>query len=334
MFGVLPVWAIDALACPSEGCWGPLRSFPDFDGVDDRVTFGRLGCRRCGAHYPVLAGIPILVPDPVAWMGALRESVLATLAEFNVLSPTGVALIGAFAARAGAQEPRRFEDDWVAAELDDEAVEPAEWRWSDIGDPEFQSFLSRGDPRSLHAELLDLAGPRRKGLILEVGCGAGGLSALLAGVSDHFILSDFSLRAVCTAGSRLERAGRTAVGVVLDAQSLPLIRNSARLIVAENLVDLLDSPDAFFTHAARVLTRRGRLLISTPDPDFEALPSADPVRHVMAQTGFLIEREALRRPWVRVHHDRYVEVYFVDVILACRGSVKKRNASSRRHRTR
>jgi uncharacterized protein len=46
----LPPWILDLLACPVD------RSAVQLDGSD-------LVCARCGRRYPVVSGVPRMIPD-------------------------------------------------------------------------------------------------------------------------------------------------------------------------------------------------------------------------------------------------------------------------------
>ncbi len=53
---------LDYLACPH--CWGPLLPTP-LEEEGEEITAGFLTCRECLQLYPILAGVPRLVPDAV-----------------------------------------------------------------------------------------------------------------------------------------------------------------------------------------------------------------------------------------------------------------------------
>ena len=255
-----------------------------------------------------------MLPDPYSWMAAYRESVIATLAEFGLLSSQGVRLIHGFAVGAGHVDSRRFGDDWVAAEIESDDANTWQHRWQEIDDPEFRSFLVRSGVNSLENRLLHMAGNKRPGSILEIGCGAGGMSPGLSARSDRFVVSDLSLRAVCFARQKVRASGQSCASVVLDAQTLPFSKGAMRLVVAQNVVDLLDDPRRFLYQTARVMTPRGLFLVSTPDPELETAFDCGNLRELMAKAGFVIEHEASFVPWIRFHDSRHVEVYFTDVL--------------------
>jgi len=267
--------------------------------------------------YPVLAGIPILLRDAASWMAAFRESIIATLAEFDLLSTEMVRFIDAFARKAGHVDFRRFSDDWVDWEAKEEGGSAIRDALPEFDDLEFRNFLTLGDRNSPTKTLLQMSGHKRSGTILEVGCGAGQMSCGLSGLSDRFVVSDYSLRAVCLARQKVSENGTFCVGLVLDATNLPFKAGKLRMIVAENLADLLHRPSRFIEHAKRALTPRGRFLLSTPDPDLESAPDPGDLRSLLQDAGFVIEEEMKRIPWIRFFHSRHLEIYFVDIFRAC-----------------
>ncbi len=103
--------------------------------------------------------------------------------------------------------------------------------------------------------------------VAEVGCGAGFMSALLAGLPGRprVVGGDRSAAAV--------RIARAAAGAHpnlrlcrVDARDLPYRDGSMDLVVCLDVVEHLDAPEAFFAEARRVLRPGGGLLFSTPNP--------------------------------------------------------------------
>ncbi len=270
------------LACPS--CSGPLASqrLPAGAGV--------LRCVDCGP-YPVLAGVPVLVPSPSAWCAAYHDAALAALASRQLATPPVVRVLEDFAAAAADEEPRRFGNDWTPEEARGEAPVP----------------LHAGEAGAVLSALREARGPRqwlaaRVGpdeALLEVGCGAGPLKRTLGRRRGVHVVMDLSLEAVLTA------AVKGVHGVVGDACALPFRDGAFTTVVAENVIDLLDEPHAFATHARRVAAR---LLLSTPDPSLgthldEALEA------LLSRQGLEVVARADGLPWTRTNSPRFVETY-------------------------
>ncbi len=282
---------IARLACVAGGCGGALRADP---------RRGLLRCRRCPAVYPVLAGVPILVPSPAEYLAGYRDAVLASLAEAGAATGPTVALVDAFAAAAGPREPLAFGDDWTAHEraprppaaTDDAAI--AAW------------LAAAPDP----AALIAAAVPARARVVVECGCGGNLLAARLAAPRRQVIVTDLSLRAVLRTV-----AATDAVGLVVDAEALPLAIGAVDAIVAANLIDLLAAPADFVAAAAGALTATGALVLATPDP---GLGADDPaaLADLLADAGLTTELRARGLPWLRAHSPRHYQLYFSDLVIA------------------
>jgi SAM-dependent methyltransferase len=269
---------------------------------------------------PLLEHVPLLVPDPAAWAATYRDAALATLAEHGLATASAVGAVTELARRHEPIEPCRFGDDWID-------VPPSIRLTGDI-DPRsagWERFLQEAEAPTL-AELLFSMLPRTfgsvgtvgsLGTVIELGPGAGDLAALLAPRAERLVLGDLSLRSVLRAEAA---AGLPAIGVVLDASALPFRDHVADLIVAANVIDLVDAPFELLLEAHRVLRPGAVLLLSTPDPQLGAV-SGDPtvLSELVCEAGFAVEALHDGIPWARVH-GRRTEVYSVQALLAVRGN--------------
>lgn len=255
-------------------------------------------CTGCDAPFPVFAGVPVLVPDPAGWCATYREATLAALAEADAIAPDVVDLLDAFAEVARPVEPRRFSDDWTLHEQS----------WPEPVVSSLTHLWAAARETSPDDVLLELLGDDR-GCVLEVGCGAGTLTARLADHCGEVVAGDLSLRAVLRA-----TRDRPVEGAVLEAEALPLAEASVDAVVAAHLVDLLDAPAAFLDEARRVLRPGGALVLSTPDPDL----GPEGIEGLVAAAGLQVEALRDGIPWLRVHGPRHVEVYGVRILRARR----------------
>ncbi len=298
-------WAFNVLACPR--CGAGLTGKPRKGS-----TSWVLRCGDCGP-YPVLAGVPILVPEPALWCATFHDAALSALAEADLASREAVHTLRAFAEAAPGAEPSRFSDDWTRAEaLGSEAPALTQGPGTDALH-ELQRVAELQSPG------LWLEHRAPQGVVLEVGCGAGSTSELLASKRRKLLVGDLSLRSVLHAARR-----SSGVPLVLDAQALPIGARALDALVAEHVVDLLDDPEAFFTSAKVALAPTGRLLVATPAPALSAPDGDESALQRLALTGgFSTEDSADGLPWLRVNTARFVEVYLVQV-LALRHQEKKR----------
>jgi SAM-dependent methyltransferase/uncharacterized protein YbaR (Trm112 family) len=317
MTAPLPAWLLEVLACPVAGCGGALAPR---DGVAGELHTGALRCAGCASLYPVLAGVPVLVPDPASWMAAYRESVLATLVELGAAGPAAAEVVASFAAARRGVEPLRFGDDWVdgEAEQDEGAIAPPDGEEARL----FAAFLAAARRGGGPAAAIDeLCGDGERGCVVELGCGAGTLSARLRARARRLVVADLSLRAAARAGAQAQAAaGGLCAAAVLDAEQPAVAAGAADAVVAVNLVDLLEQPESFVTAAAEILAPEGRLLVATPAPDLGVAGEPALLEHVLGQAGFEIERALDAVPWVRAHGARHFQVYFCAVLSARLGA--------------
>jgi SAM-dependent methyltransferase len=257
---------LEHLRCPR--CRGTLSQGPSFDDGSGLLLCG------CETAFPVLAGVPILVPEPALYLHQYRDAVLATLAESGLATPEAVQLVLDFGAACPGGEPLRFGDDWVEDEVS--------WPEPVAGAPEALRRLieeAHGAPERAIEELL--GGPFER--VAELGCGAGLLTRRLRSRHTRVLACDLSLRAVLRAG---------LPGLVLDAEALPLAGLDA--LVAANLIDLLDEPGLFLEEA---LETAGRVVLSTPEA--ELVSDAQETRAAV--------------PWLRPHGPAEWQLYLLTV---------------------
>jgi SAM-dependent methyltransferase/uncharacterized protein YbaR (Trm112 family) len=288
-----PRWLTAVLACPV--CLGPLAPAPDL-----------LRCRRCGP-YPVLGGVPLLVPEPARYCAAYHDALLAALAEHGLVGRHTLSVVEAFAQASGRPaEPLRFGDDWTQAEVQGRG--PVALTHGPAAAP-LESLWALGEAQGPRAWLLRQRLP--EGLTVEVGCGAGALSEVLARRPGRLVVCDLSLRAVLVARART--AG-VAASLVAEAEALPLRRGVAQVVVAENLVDLLEAPLRFLSRVRDVLAAGGRLLLSTPAPELGAGDPAS-LTAVARRSGLEVLASDDGLPWLRQNAPRHLEVYLAQALL-------------------
>ncbi len=263
-------------------------------------------CEACGP-YPVLGDVPVLVPDPAAWCARFHDAALAALAEHGLADRETVAVVQAFA-EGRAEAPEVFGDDWTRHELSGTAAPRPVRGPAAKALGALQSANGRAGPAAW------LAGRVREvPLAVEVGCGAGARSELLASRVAHLVVGDLSLRAVLHARRRAARHDAEVVAVVMDAEALPLRKGAVDLLVAEHLVDLLDKPAAFLSGVRRVLRRSGQALVTTPDPAL-GLGDDEALVELAHQAGLEVCERRDGLPWLRVNSPRFVEAYLVQAL--------------------
>jgi SAM-dependent methyltransferase len=267
-----------------------------------RVRPGFTGTVRAGDDVVfVVHGVPILVPDPRSWCAQHRDAIIAAVArDGGDVGPVVVALDTLVADRNAIGAP--FVDDFTPEEARD-APPPR------LVDAALEALLDESvTPLAFMAREVP-AGP----VVVEVGPGAGGLTTLLqTRATQRLVVVDHSLRAVVLAR---RAGGRRAVGIVADAAALPLDDGAVDVLVAQNVVDVIDDVDAFLAGAKRALRRGGTLALTTPGPELDGDGAID-LR--LREAGFVIERMVDGLRWPRVHGPRHVELW------TCQGVVARR----------
>lgn len=286
-------WSSSVLRCPR--CGGGLEMGPHL-----------ARCAPCGP-YPVLGGVPVLVTNPSDYCATFHDAILAALAEQGLADREGVAVVEAFA-EGRHEAAQSFGDDWTSHEI---SGTPPPRPVKGAATRALSTLLSvahkHGPGRWVEGKLHPVK------LALEVGCGAGGRALLLAQKAQRLVLGDISLRAVLRARARAARHEADVVGVVMNAQALPLRRGSMDVVVAEQVVDLLDEPFEFLTQARAMLTRQGRLLITTPEPSL-GFGGDEALERLAERAGFRVLERRDGLPWFRVSSPRFVECYLVQAL--------------------
>lgn len=258
------------------------------------------------AEYPILGGIPVLVPDAAAFLARHRDAVIAALAEEGRVSRATVALLHELVDGVRGDDYEAFAEDWTAREVDTKAP-GFDLPEGDEGGL-IRSLVREGNPWPRIAAAV----PAEARHVVEVGPGAGPLTALL-GRERQIVLLDRSLRALFTAS----RHAKDAQLLLAEAEALPLAPQSTDAIVAANVIDLLADPMAFLSRASEVLRPGGTLVLTTPDPwPWEEDPEM--AESLFAHVGLSLEVFEDDLLWVREHGPREMQLYRMQLLIARR----------------
>jgi SAM-dependent methyltransferase len=157
-----------------------------------------------------------------------------------------------------------------------------------------QGFIYRQRQAAV-LDCVDAADMPRAAAALEIGCGAGHLTAQLAERSLRIEAVDASQAMVDVAANRAREKRlqeRVSVGVA-DVHALPFESDHFDLVVAVGVIPWLHTPDGAIREMARVL-RPGGQLVLTADNRARLTSFTDP-REILAQTPLRRVYRALRK---------------------------------------
>lgn len=124
-----------------------------------------------------------------------------------------------------------------------------------------ESTLGKITERLERAVVLDLAGDRRGGDVLDVGCGVGAHASALAAAGSRVTGVDSSLPVVRAAARRTQDTGPPFAVVAGEASRLPFAGGSFDLAIAVTALCFVASPAQAVAEIARVLRPGGRLVV-------------------------------------------------------------------------
>lgn len=268
--------------CLGQGSQNPIALSRRDLGDESQVQQGLLQCGVCGMEYPIIDGIPILLPKLREWV----QGSLFHLVKRQDLSHSLDSLLGDCCGPDAAWENTRA------------TLSTYGWdHWGEYLDVQ-DLACPPGAVRTLSQRLTELL-PAKPGPLLDVGCGPGGSTHSLAlahperlvvGVDMNFSLLQAGLRILEGTGElplRQEgvvhhwhpaRQPETAPNLALwcaDARLLPFAAGSFGGASSLNLVDSVDQPLQHLLELARVLEEGGSAWLSTPfDWSTRATPMA------------------------------------------------------------
>lgn len=245
---------------------------------DDDILAGILGCNGCGAEFPIIDGLPVIVPDVPQYV---KDNLFYIMARDD-LTPAVESLLGdASGSGSGLDSIRHYVSSYV-------------WdHWANYDHQEADVAPGGALPGSVARVLatgLEMASPNLpKGPILDVGCGAGRSAVEAAAMTGRQVLGiDFSTPLArvsrrAAVGHKVTYA-RRRVGLVYDRRSfdlphdshglvdiwicdalaLPFAPGTFALAVGLNVLDCLADPQLGLSEIGRVLQEGGEALLSVP----------------------------------------------------------------------
>ncbi len=256
--------------------------------TDTTVQEGTLLCPRneCQREFPVIDGIPLIIPHIRAWISANISQVQAR----EDLSPLTESMLIDCCGPGSMFETTR--------------QHVSSYAWDHYAD--FDSEETVREPRpGLIVRLLDqclkIGRPLQGGPVLDIGCGAGRTafalaertSALVLGVDLNYAMLKVAARVL---SEGIVRYPRRRVGIVYDrrefpvhfdqsdnvdfwacdANSLPFRDGQFGATVGLNVLDCAHSPLTFLQSVARVTAGGGQVILACP---YDWSAAATPVEH-------------------------------------------------------
>ncbi|MFQ5914704.1 MAG: class I SAM-dependent methyltransferase [Nitrospinota bacterium] len=323
----------------------PLR--PAEDDLDELLE-GNVVCENCGAWYPVLGGVLILVSKPRLYLGGRFSSMMAFAGLHADLSVDARRWL--LDQHFDLYEVPKQQD-----KVDSNAVLHYE-RVSDLMSElplsqSFRAFLQEWDGKAPYDVLAEMGGRlqevpekgfyrEKNRLAVDAGCGAGGLVYRLAEHYETVFGIDLSFSSILLARSillhrprafdqhfvrterdafvprDLDRARLPNVElVVADCTILPFDDESADAVASANVVDVVH-PHTPLREAARVIRRAGLLLFTDPFKiaagTFSSVSRGplEDTKNYLATMGLHSVAEQDFVPWIWYRFKRQVQIYF------------------------
>ena len=263
----------------------PLKLVHIFESNRDHVIEGSLHCTdiNCQSEFPILDGIPILVPNLRQFIADSSSVILSR----RDLSPSTISLIGDCCGN----------DSWMGTtrqHLSSYAFD----HYRDFEGKDLNAPVSSSIVELLEKGLKDLS-PLLTGPILDVGCSVGRTSFELAerfhtpvlGIDLNFSMLrcahqilrerriDYDLRRVGTVYDRISlpvhfENSDLVDFWICDAVALPFAEGISPFVNCLNILDCVSSPLDLLISISRLIPFGGSILLSSP---YDWSPSATPV---------------------------------------------------------
>lgn len=320
------------LSCPrcrQRGVAASLQPAQVLQASGGFVLEGFFGCSSCPAHYPIVAGVPIILREAAAWWHDCRDP----LCQPACASP----------------ELRRYFAGLTAASAEQQAQERLLGSYLDSHYGSTPAPPPLPDPAVYWERLAGLAADPAPGQALELGCATGRYTFELARLSELAIGIDLNF-ALVAAAARIQReqaisfpprpdspypAPQNVLFMVADALDPPFQAGAFSRIAALNLLDNVTQPLLLLQQLDALLAGGGHLILASPYawradicPPEQWLESAEldaagTLRQLLTgrllpELGldYALAREQPAVPWVLRQHERAWQLFLVDLLSA------------------
>lgn len=225
-----------------------LKKLPECEECySDYILEGYFTCNKCKRRYPIVKGIPNILPSNLA---NLKNSVINHKFITHKISPNEVI----------SNEIKREE----MAHHNETAIDYDDW-W--VNHPRSQIFYKR----AVKIWKNNLSESNKS--IIDIGCGSGKCSILMAKYG-YLIGLDISLKMIEILQKKVFKNGFIVDCVVGDAENLPFYDNCAKSATFWGVAHHLPNRIIAYKSVKRVIEKGGNLLISEPNIKRSYIPFA------------------------------------------------------------
>lgn len=298
-------------ACRSDLAIDSMRS------KDDDCIEGFMSCEECGAVYPILNGVAIMVSDFVGYASQRPKLLGSWLLENRSGSMKKFLKDNARRVRSAPADRYERGGAWFKPYLEMHSPRSRV-------DKHFASIVTRRNFQDFYGYIVQLVSDRfaSRNTCLEIGCTIGNTSREMAKRLGFVFGVDRSFSFIREA--RKSGPSKNMEFLVANSLELPFPGNRFDLVVSLNLLDLVE-PGEFLSHIHHLLVDDGSVVLTDPydfrdaKGDPRPLYNARTMRRLLTETGFGIDRSTTKEsfiPWILRIQERAYLLYFADLIIA------------------
>jgi SAM-dependent methyltransferase/uncharacterized protein YbaR (Trm112 family) len=298
-------------------------------GNGNECSEGFLKCEECNQLYPVIDGVALLVEDVAEYISA-RPSLLGKWI-LSGKSPEMKEYLKEISLTLPKLNKSQGNNLY---EIDGSLYDSYNWAQFDFeSNDRFLTLLKhKMYPNDLYNKVVHSTATNLDGAALDLGCSSGYAAFQLAKKFAYVIGIDLSFSFISEARTRMEalRLGNLDF-VVADCLKPPFLANKFDLVIALNIVELMDV-EQLSNSIQRLLKENGEVAFSSPY-DYNRIQQGNRVtpqsfRHLLQKTGFRIESRYVTNesfiPWPLKINERIYLFYYVDYLRARKAAKPKR----------